>query len=771
MSIKNHLVDGDILTWYNDPSIKATWHSNGRLDIFDRTNVSICDANFRIIKGHWKTSDEHGVGTFPSKWVYDGITIDAYMELFPGFWKSTELKVPKVRQSRKSRQQSSEPVQTTKVVKKTKKDVPSTINIKSEPVKTHIGSQKWTNDDWSTIVFIIDRREIYQRFVDKELRYNGIYFLVDYDHCYVGQALKRADGESFLARFREHDKNTAEKYHDQWLWAIAITNKDDAWGSSEVDALESIFINEVPDEYNVNGRKQNSGGADISAYEDKVKQIKSLVTAMGFEFFSTQFVTENIQITSVANDYSPVEDLQNGMTRIPEIVTPQRVVKQMVDMLPVEVWNDQTVFFDPACKGGEYLREIYDRLMDNEIMQSKYPDAFDRSNHILFKQIYGIALSQVSKDRTVKKLHGFENNIKIIPDYIEILKALLKDSKELQEKDQIKPIDIMRKVYNNKDMKFDIVIGNPPYQKDSERGTQGAVSLYTLFMELGNKIGTITSMIVPARWVCNAGSRGIDNEWVTKELKSNKYVSMHIEEDSKKIFKGVDIKGGVMYYVRDNKYNGTCDVNGEHRYLDDAGIGKFVYNYIESEIIRKIRKASNKYMNSVVSSYSPFGMQSNVVCKTTGNIKLHRTRGAVEYISIDDIPKGHNLLNKYKVFVPLSYGDGRKGEILTNIKVVGPNEACTSTYVAVFPTDNIDVANNVAKYLSTRLFNLLIGEVKVTQSASKEVYQLVPLQDFTSTSDIDWSQSISNIDQQLYKKYNLNQEEIDYIEKTIRPME
>ena len=99
------------------------------------------------------------------------------------------------------------------------------------------------------------------------------------------------------------------------------------------------------------------------------------------------------------NDNAPVEDLQHGMTRIPEIVTPHKVVKAMCDMLPSEVWNDQTVFLDPACKGGEYLREIYDRLMDCELLQAKYPNETARSNHILIHQIYGIALSNKRKNK------------------------------------------------------------------------------------------------------------------------------------------------------------------------------------------------------------------------------------------------------------------------------------------------------------------------------------------------------------------------------------
>jgi len=290
-------------------------------------------------------------------------------------------------------------------------------------------------------------------------------------------------------------------------------------------------------------------------------------------------------------------------------------------------------------------------------------------------------------------------------------------------------------------------------------------------MQVADAVSTrLSSMIVPARWLSNAGSRGVDMAWVKQQFVSNEYMEICLL-DSKEVFESVEIKGGIMYYIKDHTYCGMCSVNGEMRYLDDAGVGKFIASSIEAAIIRKIVEKSKRFMNKIVSSYSPFGLQSNVICKTSGNVRLHRTRGEIENISESEIPKGHDILKQYKVFVPLSYGDGKKGEILNNIKVVGPMDACTSTYVAIYPTSEKYVAENVAKYLHTKFFNLLIGEVKVTQSASKEVYQLVPVQDFTSASDIDWSQSISDIDQQLYKKYDLSDDEIAYIEKTIKPMQ
>ncbi len=359
----------------------------------------------------------------------------------------------------------------------------NTINIKQSSIQGHIGANKLINNDWKTIAFSFPREQLNAKFTEEELRYNGIYFLFGYENgkevVYIGQASKRANGESFLARLREHNDSATESYRDKWSWVVAITNEGDTWGATELNALESIFINEIPAESSLNGRKQNNGGADLTYYEDKVTQIKALITAVGFTIFNDIADEENINIIDETVTYGVVEDLQKGMTRIPEIVTPQRVVKQMVDTLPADIWNSKTKFIDIACKGGEYLREIYDRLMETEVMKSLFPNIIERSNHILKNQIYGIALSQVSLERTTKKLLGEDRNIKVIPQYIDIIKLRNKD--------------LISKAINKEfgeNMNFDVVIGNPPYQESTGSGLNGSggTALFDRFIICGVNI-------------------------------------------------------------------------------------------------------------------------------------------------------------------------------------------------------------------------------------------------------------------------------------------
>lgn len=669
----------------------------------------------------------------------------------------------------------------------------NTINIKSQPVQAHIGAARFANDDWGTIAFSFPRTDLSLKFIDKELRYNSIYFLFGYEGghevAYVGQASKRKNGESALERLREHDKSTTEPYRDKWSWVIVVTNKDDTWGATELNALESIFIQEVPEKNNLNGRGQNNGGADISLYEDKVTQIKALITAIGFKIFEDIPEKENIQVISEVNEYSIVEDLQNGMARIPEIVTPDKVVKAMVDMLPAEVWNRKTKFLDPACKGGEYLREIYDRLMENETMQSDFENPIERSNHILKNQIYGIALSQVSLDRTTKKLFGEDRNIKIIPDYINKLKGINMGSRPDGKQNNIG--DILNKEFG-KDMEFDVVIGNPPYQENDGGDGTSASAIYHRFIEESLSISDdLVSLIVPSRWMSDL-PRGINRQWLEEFRQRRDFKYLVDYQDSKDVFGGVNIAGGVCYFTIEKGFNGI-----PHRiYKSEDNIDEWnaalcinediiIRDKVKAEIAQKFscKHTLDKYMSSKTPFQKERGTQvpfdtSWIMYSDTQdaeNTIKYFTKQALlgyGYISSELIEKGAEMVPLPKILLQTSAPTD--GNVINKPIYAGVNSTCASSWLVL--CDNTLLSNETAclnciKYIKSRTLRFLVSCIKSTQHSTKEVYKLVPVQDFTSSSDIDWSQSISNIDQQLYKKYNLSDEEIAYIESTIKPME
>lgn len=657
-----------------------------------------------------------------------------------------------------------------------------TVNIKSMPIKAHAGASKYINDDWGTVAFFIPRNSLGLQFADIELQYNCIYFLVGFRDlewlAYVGQAKKRNSGGSVLKRLREHADSTTEKYRDNWDWVIVVTNKDDAWGLDDLNALENAFYHEIPTKKNLNGNTPNSAGADFNSYIDKIKQIKAYIAILGFDIFEQTEDIEKVQVTSVTNEYTIVEDLQNGMARIPEIVTPQRVVKDMVDMLEKEnpdVWNPNTTFLDPACKGGEYLYEIYTRLMESETMKAKFPSDIARAFHILQNQVYGIALSQVSLDRTVNKLNGFGQNIKIIPNYISILK-----SKDLGTKADGKAITFKDKISEvfGKDMKFDVVIGNPPYQENTGGGTGTGTgsALYDKFIQNAEKVSSITCMIVPMRWMM-CGAQGVNKDWAYKEIHSKKYKELVYYKDSKEVFTGVDIRGGVAYFLKDNNHCGDCHivqiskgqrVSDKIRVIADDNTNNFIEDDLAVNIVGKVK--SKESFDSIVGAVHAYGIETNTITVGSG-VKLYRNYGQIEECSLEEIPRRLDSIYTYKVIAVYAFGKGVLGERVPTPKVIGPMEICSATYLIVGASKDKLVCDNIVKYMQTALFSLLVGLIKATQIAPRQVYKYVPLQDFTSNSDIDWSKSIAEIDQQLYKKYGLSPEEIEYIEKTIKPIE
>lgn len=354
------------------------------------------------------------------------------------------------------------------------------VNIVSRSVEGNVGVSKWEDNDCRTIAFLVPRSKIYDiKFTSPGLRYNSIYFLFGYEEhngkkiekVYVGQATEGTDKKAAIRRLIQHDKAYDEIYHDYWDMAVVVTNEFTKWTVADLYALEHAFCNIIDKDILWNKDNPNSGGADYEQYEAKIHDIKRLITAIGYNLFKDGDTNEQIQVKEELDikklEQKVVEDLHNGMSRIPEIVTPLKVVKQMCDMIPEELWNDETVFLDPACKGGEYLREIYDRLMRHPILVDKFGSEIERSNHILGKQIYGIALSQTSLDRTRRALLGYDNNIKMIVEYLPLLKGKIELTKKDGTKKTIK--DKLDEEFG-KEMKIDVVIGNPPYQESTGGG-------------------------------------------------------------------------------------------------------------------------------------------------------------------------------------------------------------------------------------------------------------------------------------------------------------
>lgn len=340
-------------------------------------------------------------------------------------------------------------------------------------------------------------------------------------------------------------------------------------------------------------------------------------------------------------------------------------------------------------------------------------------------------------------------------------------------------------------MKFDFVIGNPPYQDENVGENNQAKPVYNLFMDSAYSVGNVVELITPARFLNQAGAT--PKEWNRKMLNSHKLKVLFYAEDSSRIFNGVDIKGGVSITY----YNNSADYEP---------IGVFIRNEILRSIFDKIKPFLNKNVGELVHSPDSFRFTNEMFSenpqligrtdkahakavassvferypeifmedKREGDIKVvGRKNGErkVLYVKSNYLNDSGNL-HFWKVLVAGAIGTGVFGEVLSDFIVIEPESAHTQTFLSMGEFQTQYEAESLCKYLKTKFARALLGIMKTTQNnQSKAVWSKIPLQDFSSSSDIDWLTSISNIDKQLYKKYNLSDEEINFIETKVKGME
>lgn len=369
---------------------------------------------------------------------------------------------------------------------------------------------------------------------------------------------------------------------------------------------------------------------------------------------------------------------------------------------------------------------------------------------------------------------------------------------QLKEKpDQFKEKILRGSFWNKEDkkMKFDAVVGNPPYQEEGGSGGSNDAPIYQLFATMAEQLAPdYVSLIMPSRWFA-AGRENLLGKFRYNMLNNKKLQKMVVYSNGSDIFPTVEIKGGICYYLLNRNYYGDCDyilqdgatVIREARDLSQFDI--IIRNPRLAEIVVKVAKinAGKKCVNTIVSNDTPFGIPSNPrtskkapynVYETSTkehNVLLYhieQSKRRINYVSRKDIKKNEQAISKYKVFIPGGYGAGETfpHQILGKPEVAERNSVCSQSYLYI-GFDTKEEANHMSIYIKTRFFRALVAAIKITQSAPSSVYRFVPLQDFTDKSDIDWSKSIAEIDQQLYKKYNLSDEEIAFIESMIKPME
>ncbi|MBI2258598.1 MAG: Eco57I restriction-modification methylase domain-containing protein [Flavobacteriia bacterium] len=491
-----------------------------------------------------------------------------------------------------------------------------------------------------------------------------------------------------------------------------------------------------------------------------------------------------------------------------EVFTPPSLANQMLDTLPQELFtSSKTTFLDPVSKSGVFLREIAKRLMVG--LEKEIPDQQERLNHIFSKQLFGIAITELTSLLTRRsvycsKIANGKYSIcetfnteqgNILFDKIEHTWkngkcTFCNASQEVYEREDALETYAYQFIHTNnpeklfKNMKFDVIVGNPPYQLNDGGGTgSSAIPIYHKFIQQAKKLKPkYLSMIVPSRWF--TGGRGLD-EFRDEMLKDKRISRLHDFPNASDCFPGVEIKGGVCFFLWEKDYNGKTQVfthensvikSESLRYLLENGAETFIRYNEAISILHKVQSLKEKSFTNIISSNDPFGFDVRVdgsykrvkpkYKKEPFNnaIKFYYNgwqREGIGYIEKDSIRKNIDFIKDYKVLITKAWGVGSMGKDWLQPLIVEPNSCCTETYLIIGPFSKKSTAENVVSYTQTKFFHLLVALIKLTQNAMKKVYSFVPMQDFT----LPWT------DEKLYAKYGLTVEEIAFIDSMIRPME
>lgn len=502
---------------------------------------------------------------------------------------------------------------------------------------------------------------------------------------------------------------------------------------------------------------------------------------------------------------SCLADLSND-----EVFTPPDVANKMLDMLPQELFRDpNTKFLDPACKSGVFLREIAKRLIAGEA--DKIPDLQERCDHIFKEQLFGIAITELTSLLSRRSVYctKYANSPFAVTKFDKVDGNIVyhkthhtwdkKDkeghciycgtsySGDLSDENRegleshayefihtVKPEEIFG-------MKFDVVISNPPYQL-SDGGAQASASpIYQYFVEQAEKLNPhFITMIMPARWY--AGGKGLDN--FRNEMLSDKHIKeLHDFPNTSDCFPGVNIRGGICYFLWDKEYDNTINLTNvtTHIESDSSSVMRplkyrdlniFIRRNEALSILDKVSKSKMTCIDSITSSRKPFGLTADFLKSgmfmsdkigMKEPVKCFAKGKKVGFVETSNVIAHQEWINRWKVFAPRATNIGTElNDDNLNSFIGQPNEICTESYI-VFGAD-LDLtqqqAENLSDYLHTKFARFCNSLAKVSQDATSKTYRFVPLVNL----DTKWT------DQSLYKMFNLTDKEIQFIENTIKPM-
>lgn len=478
-----------------------------------------------------------------------------------------------------------------------------------------------------------------------------------------------------------------------------------------------------------------------------------------------------------------------------EVFTPPVVVNRMLDLLPAELWsNPDARFLDPVSKTGVFLREIAKRLMEG--LSERIPDRQQRADHIFTRQLFGLAITELTallSRRSVycskqangpysvcSAFHDADGNIRFRSTGHTWQNGRCRycgASREVYDRDDTLESHAYEFIHTENpetifpDMKFDVIIGNPPYQLSDGGNGASASPLYHRFVQQAQKLKPrYLTMIIPSRWF--GGGKGLDD--FRREMLNDNHIRVLVDyENASDCFPGVDIAGGVCYFLWDRDNPGLCDVvnvrNNKtmHSVRTLNEFDTFIRHDQAASIVRKVCAFGEPMMSNMVSSSKPFGLRTFVRPQESGDILLRWQNGEGPYRR-DEITVGRELIDKWKVITSyVGYdhagnpGKDGKRRVFSKIDILPPGTICTETYLVVGSFDTEQEAKKLVAYMKTLFFRFLVAQCMYSHHITKEAYRLVPIQDFSQS----WT------DEKLYAKYGITDEEIKFIESMVRPME
>lgn len=584
--------------------------------------------------------------------------------------------------------------------------------------------------------------------------------------------------------------------------------KDESWTEFMPKGISKEDFNKIRKCFNATrfeeaGKKYRAltREADFMHIDERIRQITEIFSYFrnpDKETVLTPWRVVNMHMSDTIGGwcwYDESFDEKTGMLSTPRYVDQGDVTHQLFDNVDL-AGEVQTKILEINSKTGLYplyvtyslFRRRLEEYIKAECIEKETVSVQEEQvvwDDIVENNMYVICNTPMAKGITHRTLFGFRQvdqkaNIK----NVQLIERASKDQEGLVK--ELKSVGFWKGNSSKQEMKFNAVVGNPPYQIMDGGGTgSSATPIYNKFVDLAKLLNpNNVSMIIPAKWY--TGGKGLD-EFRENMLNDKQLIKLFDYEDSRDCFPTVDIAGGVCYFLWNKGSDNKCVVtsilgsfrNESTRYLNEHDT--FIRNQKVLDIINKVKSQTfTGFLSQTVYSRKPFGIRSfqrGFPAKPGRNISLFGSDG-ITYMEEKDVPQNKEIVDKWKVIMSKASAEhagqtdanGRK-RIVSRLEVLPPYTICTESYLLLDIFDNEEEAQNLKKYIRTCFTRFLLASILITQNIVRDKFKFVPIQNYKNNSDIDWSQSIPDIDRQLYTKYNLSDDEIAFIEKMIKPMD